>query len=150
MFWRLELATLWRLTLVAKNACLAKIRVVFKSFSVFPSNFSDYSSSFSTVSFPNTPCTHFQTPLLLNFCSKSSSNMYGFSFLNSFLLDFVFFPLDYSRLFMFLRWVCVSAAYLCSCLACGCHCLSLKQIKLLVLFLIMCLARVCLLVTHLV
>ena len=36
MFWRLELATVWRLNQVAKNACLAETGAVFKSFSVFP------------------------------------------------------------------------------------------------------------------
>ena len=36
MFWRLELATVWRLTPVAKIACLAEIRAVFKLVSVFP------------------------------------------------------------------------------------------------------------------
>ena len=36
MIWRLELATVWRLNPVAKIACLAEIRAVFKSFSVFP------------------------------------------------------------------------------------------------------------------
>ena len=52
---------------------------------------------------------------------------------------------------MFLRWVCVSAVALCPCLACGCYCFSLILIKLLVLFFIMCLARVCyLVVAHLV
>ena len=39
MFWRLELATCWRLSSVAKIACLAKIGAVFKSFSVFPRTF---------------------------------------------------------------------------------------------------------------
>ena len=39
MFWRLELATLWQLTQVAKIACLEKIGAVFKSFSVFPQTF---------------------------------------------------------------------------------------------------------------
>ena len=32
VFWRLALATCWRLTPVAKNACLAKTRLVFKPF----------------------------------------------------------------------------------------------------------------------
>ena len=36
MLWRLELATVWRLNQVAKNACFTEIRAVFKSFSVFP------------------------------------------------------------------------------------------------------------------
>ena len=39
MFWRLEPATLWRLNQVAKNACLAEIGAVFKSFSVFSRTF---------------------------------------------------------------------------------------------------------------
>ena len=39
MFWRLELVTVWRLNQVAKNACLAEIGAVFKSFSVFPRTF---------------------------------------------------------------------------------------------------------------
>ena len=39
MFWRLDLATLWRLNQVAKNACLAEIGAVVKSFSVFPRTF---------------------------------------------------------------------------------------------------------------
>ena len=52
---------------------------------------------------------------------------------------------------MFLRWVYVSAVTLCPCLACGSYWFSLIFIKLLVLFFIMCLARVYyLLVTHLV
>ena len=52
---------------------------------------------------------------------------------------------------MFLRWVFVSAVTLCPCFACGYYWFSLILIKLLVLFFIMCLARVCyLLVTHLV
>ena len=39
MFWRLELATVWQLNQVVKNACLAEIGAVFKSFSVFPRTF---------------------------------------------------------------------------------------------------------------
>ena len=39
MFWRLELATVWRLNQVAKNACLVETGAVFKSFSVFPRTF---------------------------------------------------------------------------------------------------------------
>ena len=69
-----------------KNVCLTKIRAVFKSFSVFPSNFCYCSPSFSTVSFPNTPCTHFQTSLVLHFLSKSSRKGMGLVFLISFSL----------------------------------------------------------------
>ena len=86
MFWRLDLATCWRLTSVAKNACLAKIGAVFKSFSVFPQTFCDYSSSLSTVSFPNAPCNPFQTPLLLYFFSKSSRKGMGLLFLTSYAM----------------------------------------------------------------
>ena len=39
MFWRLGLATVWRLNQVAKNACLVETGAVFKSFSVFPRTF---------------------------------------------------------------------------------------------------------------
>ena len=39
MFWRLELATVWRLNQVTKNACLVETEAVFKSFSVFPRTF---------------------------------------------------------------------------------------------------------------
>ena len=39
MFWRLELATVWRLTPVAKIACLAEIGAVLKLVSVFPRTF---------------------------------------------------------------------------------------------------------------
>ena len=81
---------------------------------------------------------------------KSSSNRYEFSVLNSILLVFVFFPLDCSHLFMILRWVCVSLVTLCPCLTCENYWFSLSLILLLVLFFIMCLTRVCLLVTHLV
>ena len=35
MFWRVDLASCWRLTSVAKNACLAKSGVVFKIFFSF-------------------------------------------------------------------------------------------------------------------
>ena len=44
MFWRLDLATCWRLTSVAKITCLAKIGVVFKSFSVIPREISPMST----------------------------------------------------------------------------------------------------------
>ena len=40
MFWRLELATCWRLSSVTKSACLAKIRAVFLNlFQFFPRTF---------------------------------------------------------------------------------------------------------------
>ena len=39
MLWRLELATVWRLITVAKNACFAETGAVFKPFSVFPRTF---------------------------------------------------------------------------------------------------------------
>ena len=84
-----------------EKCVFAKIGAIFKSFLVFPRTICDYSSFLSTVSFPNAPCNHFQTPLLLPFKSKSSSNRYGFSFSNSVLLDFVFFPLEYSHLCLF-------------------------------------------------
>ena len=45
VFWRLELATVWRLNPVAKIACLAEIGAVLKLVSVFPSNICNCSSS---------------------------------------------------------------------------------------------------------
>ena len=39
VFWRLELATVWRLNPVAKIACLAETGAVFKPFPVFPRTF---------------------------------------------------------------------------------------------------------------
>ena len=94
---------IWRLTSATKNACFAQWRQFLKSFSVFPRTFCDCSSSLSTVSFPNASYNPFWTPLLLPFNSESSSNRYGFSFSNSVLLDFVFFPLEYSHFCLF--WV---------------------------------------------
>ena len=70
MFWRLDLASCWRLTSVVKNTCLAKTGTVFKSFSVFPRTFCDCSSSLSTVSFPTLRVTHFK----LHCCFISSQN----------------------------------------------------------------------------
>ena len=107
MFWRLELASLWRLTSVTKNACLTKIGAVFKSFSVFPSNFCDYSSSLSTVSFPNTPCTHFQTPLLLHFFSKSSRKGMGLVF------PHFIFPISWMFCLPFGLILCSNHSFLC-------------------------------------
>ena len=150
MFWRLELATLWRLTSVAKNTCLAKIGVVFKSFSIFPRTFVTVHLLSQLSPFQTVRAPIFQTPLLPLSAQKSSSNRYGFSVLNSILLVFVFFPLVCSYLFMILRWVCVSSVTLCPCLACENYRSSLSLILLLVLFFFMCLTRVCLLVTHLV
>ena len=86
MFWRLDLESCWRLTLVAKNTCLAKTGAIFKSFSVFPRSFCDCSLSLSTVSFPNAQCNPFQTPLLLHFFSKSSRKGMGLLFLTSYVM----------------------------------------------------------------
>ena len=45
VFWQLDLATCWRLTSVAKNACFVFRREFLKLFQYFPSNFCDYSLS---------------------------------------------------------------------------------------------------------
>ena len=45
VFWRLDLATCWRLNSVAKNACFAFLRTVFQKFLVFSSSFNDCSLS---------------------------------------------------------------------------------------------------------
>ena len=68
VFWWPDLATCWRLTPVAKNACLAKIGSVFKTFSVFPSNFCDYSLSSPFLSQLNLTQTLRVTHLNLHFC----------------------------------------------------------------------------------
>ena len=70
MFWRLDLVTCWRLTSVAKNACLANIRAVFKSFSVFPRTYCDCSLSFLS----ETSQTHYVTHFQLHCCFISSQN----------------------------------------------------------------------------
>ena len=62
--------TCWRLTPIAKNACLAKTGSVFKSYQFFPRIFYDYSLSLSTKSHPHTPCHFLQPPLLHLFTSK--------------------------------------------------------------------------------
>ena len=98
MFWRLALATCWRLTPVSKNACLAKNVSVFKSFQFFPRTFYDYSLSLSTETHPNTPCHFIQTPLLHLFTSKSSRKK-----VSCFEIHFREYLCWY---FDFLLWVC--------------------------------------------
>ena len=92
MFWRLDLATCWRLTSVAKNVCLAKTGSVFKSFQFFPRTFYYYSLSLSIETHPNTPYHSLQTPFLHLFTSKSPRKRYGFLFphLISRVLSFIF------------------------------------------------------------
>ena len=80
VFWWLAMATCWRLTSVAKNACLVKNGSVFKNLSVFPRTFYDYSLSLLIETHPNTPCHSLQTPFLHFFTSKSSRKRYGFLF----------------------------------------------------------------------
>ena len=107
MFWRLTLATCWRLTLVAKNACLAKSGSVFKNLFSFPSKF----SWLFTLSQLKLTQTHHVTLYKLHFCifftSKSSRKRYGFSFphLISRVLNFIFVNICVDVLF-FSLWVC--------------------------------------------
>ena len=89
MFWRLELATVWRLNQVAKNACLAETGAVFKSFSVFPRTFVTVHllskiSPFQTLQTLRESI--FQTSLVPHFLSKSSRKGMGFAFSISFSL----------------------------------------------------------------
>ena len=120
VFWWLTLATCWRLTPVAKYACLAKTGSVFKLFSVFPQTFYDYSLSLSTDSHRNTPCHSLQTPLLHLFTSKPSRKKKGMgayslisylvfwaSFLWVFVLGFWFFVMSLFRCF----WDCSCLDY---------------------------------------
>ena len=98
MFWRLALATCWRLTSVAKNACSAFRRQFFKTFSVFPSNFYDYSLSSPFLS----QLKLTQTLFKLHFCIISSrvfKKRYGFS-----LSHFIFNVLSLVFLFLWVYW----------------------------------------------
>ena len=63
--------TCWRLTPIAKNACLAKTGLVLNLFSFSLELFMTI-HFLSTESHPNTPCHSLQTPLLHFFTSKSS------------------------------------------------------------------------------
>ena len=100
MFWRLDLATCWQLTSVAKNACLAKTGSVFKPFFSFPSNFCDYSLSspfLSTEYDPNTSWHTSQSPFLQHPFSNLQEKGMGFLCLTWFLLVLrtIFFLLSY-------------------------------------------------------
>ena len=104
MFWRLALVICWRLTLVAKNACLVKNGSVFKNLSVFPRTFYDYSLSLLIETHPNTPCHSLQTPFLHFFTSKFSRKRYGF--LTSYLVFWASFSWIFVLMFCFSLWVC--------------------------------------------
>ena len=80
MFWRVDLASCWRLTSVAKNACLANTGGVFKIFFSFPLNFSCLFTFSLNCSYLNTPCHSLQTPLLHLFTSKSSKKRFRLLF----------------------------------------------------------------------
>ena len=128
VFWQLDLASCWRLTSVAKNACFAQWGQFLKSFLVYPRTFCNYSLTFLS----ETSQTHHVTHFKLHCWFLSTQNLLltgmGFSFSTSVLLDFVFFPLEYSHLCMFLRWVFVSAVAFWPCLASGSYWFSLNLI----------------------
>ena len=98
--------TCWRLTPIAKNACLAKTGLVLNLFSFSLELFMTI-HFLSTESHPNTPCHSLQNPFLHFFTSKSSGKRYGFSFphLISRVLSFIFVNICVGVLF-FSLWVC--------------------------------------------
>ena len=151
MFWRFELATLWRPTSVTKNACLKKIGAIFKFFFVFPRSFYDCSLSLSTA------LTHSHRASIfdLHFCFFSAQNpqvtSMGFLSWTLFYL-FFFFSLWIIRICLWF-WDGFLVRQLLFVLALPVEAIVsvLSFIKLLVLFFLMWLARVCyLLVSHLV
>ena len=115
MFWRLDLATCWRLTPVAKNTCLAKTESVFKSF-----QFS--LELFMTIHFlsqVNLTQTLHVILYKLHCCTCSPPNLqekrYGllFSHLISLILSFIFMSICVGVLIVVVglfQWFCV-----CSC-----------------------------------
>ena len=122
VFWRLDLATCWQPTLVAKNTCLAKTGSVFKSYQFFPRIFYDYSLSLSTKSHPNTSCHSLQTPLLNLYTSKSSKRkgMGSYSLTLYLLFCFIFLSICVGVLIFVMGvfqwfWVCSCLDYLRYC-----------------------------------
>ena len=109
MFWRLDLATCWRLTSVAKNACLAKTGSVFKSFQFSLELFMTihFLSQLKLIQTLRVTLykLHYclQTPFLHLFTSKSSRKRYGFLFphLISHVLSFIFVNICVRILFFF-------------------------------------------------
>ena len=65
MFWRVYLATIWRLTSAAKNACFAQWGQFLKSFSVFP-------RTFVTIHFPKHSVSPSSNSI---FCFISTQNL---------------------------------------------------------------------------
>ena len=70
MFWRLDLASCWQLTSVAKNACFAQWGQFLNLFQFFPRTFCDCSLSFLSETSQTHRVTHFQ----LHCCFISSQN----------------------------------------------------------------------------
>ena len=122
MFWRLDLATCWRLTPVAKNACLTKTGSVFKSF-----QFS--LELFMTIHFLsqlNLNQTIYVILYKLHCCTCSPPNLqekrYGllFSHLISCILSFIFVSICVGVLIFVMGlfrwfWVCSFLDYLRYC-----------------------------------
>ena len=137
MFWQVTLATFWRLTPVAKNVCFAFQSQFFKTFSVFPQTFYDFSLSLSTETHPNTSCHFLQTPFLPVFTSKFSRKMYGFSFphLISCVLSFIFVNIYVDVLFFRYGFVLVFELSLFGLLR---YCSYANLFRLINSFIIMC------------
>ena len=92
MFWRLDLASCWRLTSVTKNACLAKTGAIFKSFSILPRSFCDCSLTLSIVLTQTLRVSIYKFHCYTCSTSNLQKTRYGllFSHLISFILIFIF------------------------------------------------------------
>ena len=85
------------------------VRIVLKSFLVFPRTLCDCSFSLLSETYPNTPCHPLRTPFLLHFFSKSSRKRYGFSLSHSVSLD-----LSISLLILWVDFsICVGLVFRC-------------------------------------
>ena len=106
VFWRLALATCWRLTSVVKNACSA-FRNQFLNLFNFPSNFLWLFTFSLNLNSPKHSVSLFTTSIFALFTSKSSRKRYGLSFphLISHVLSFIFVNICVDVLF-FSLWVC--------------------------------------------
>ena len=143
LFWRLDLATFWRLVSIAKIACFGHTGAVL-NFCFFPSIFLWLFIVFLICSYPSHRVSIFDLHCLPLFRSKSSTNRYDISVLHSILLVVMVFPLDFSHLIVILWWVFSSTISLCPCLAYGnlCFCFWASLFWVVFVFFIMCLARV--------
>ena len=93
------------------------VKAVFKTFSVFPRTFYDYSLSLSIETNPSTPCHPLQTPFLHHLNSKSSRKRYGFS-LSHLIFLFWAFPFWFYELIFWFAMGWWFGVEFCPCMAC--------------------------------